>query len=52
MLGAGAALPFEFAIEQGAAVGRLCRLGLRVDAQQQIFVSGRVIEVGRGHITI
>ena len=50
MLGAGVALPLEFTINQGVDIGRPCQLGLRVDAQQQIYVSGRVIEIGRGHI--
>ncbi len=52
MLGAGVALPLEFEISQGAAIGRPCQMGLRVDAKRQIYVSGRVIEIGRGHITV
>ena len=48
----GQSLPVEFAIDQGAAVGRPCRLGLRVDAERNIFVCGRVIEIGRGTITL
>lgn len=52
MLGADRKLPLEFSIEQGASVNRLCHLGLRVDANKQIFVSGRVIELGRGTVTI
>ncbi len=52
MLDAKQALPLEYAIEQGAAAGRPCHLGLRVDVLGNIFVSGRVIELGRGHITI
>lgn len=52
MLGADRQLPFEFSIEQGAMVNRPCFLGLRVDANKQIFVSGRVIELGRGTVTI
>ena len=52
MLGADRKLPLEFSIEQGASVNRLCYLGLRVDANKQIFVSGRVIELGRGTVTI
>ena len=45
-------LPVEYAIDQGAAVGRPCRLGLRVDAERNIFVRGRVIEIGRGTVTL
>jgi trans-2,3-dihydro-3-hydroxyanthranilate isomerase len=52
MLGAGRKLPFEFSIEQGAMVNRPCHLGLRVDANKQIFVSGRVIELGRGVVSL
>jgi trans-2,3-dihydro-3-hydroxyanthranilate isomerase len=52
MLGADRKLPLEFSIEQGASVNRPCHLGLRVDANKQIFVSGRVIELGRGVVTL
>ena len=44
--------PQTLTIAQGDAVGRPCRLGLSVDAQGQIFVSGRVIELGRGSIEL
>lgn len=52
MLGSNRALPIEFSIEQGASVNRPCHLGLRVDANKQIFVSGRVLELARGTVTI
>jgi trans-2,3-dihydro-3-hydroxyanthranilate isomerase len=52
MLGADRKLPLEFSIEQGASVNRPCHLGLRVDANRQILVSGRVIELGRGVVTL
>jgi len=45
-------LPVELVIDQGEAVGRRCRLGLRVDDDRSIHVSGRVIEIGRGTITL
>ncbi|HEX9390683.1 MAG TPA: PhzF family phenazine biosynthesis protein [Usitatibacteraceae bacterium] len=45
-------LPVEFTIDQGAAVGRPCRIGLRVDADRRISVDGRVLEIGRGVITL
>jgi predicted PhzF superfamily epimerase YddE/YHI9 len=48
----GAPLPIELTIAQGEAVGRSCRLGLAVDAERRIFVSGRVIELGRGTIEL
>ncbi len=44
--------PVQFAIEQGAAVNRSCHLGLRVDAEGKTYVSGRVIEIGRGEIRL
>lgn len=44
----GATLPLQRTIRQGAAVGRPSVLGLRVDADGRIFVSGLVIELGRG----
>jgi len=48
LLATGAALPQRLTLDQGAAVGRVCRLGLAVDADRTIRVSGRVIELGRG----
>ena len=47
-----ALLPLEYKIDQGEAVDRACRIGLKVDAAKQIFVSGRVIEIGRGAVTL
>ena len=46
----GEALPFQRLIHQGAAVGRPSLLGLRADQDGRIFVSGLVIELGRGEI--
>jgi predicted PhzF superfamily epimerase YddE/YHI9 len=37
---------------QGDHLGRPCRLGLRIDAEKRIFVSGRVIEIGRGVVAM
>lgn len=45
-------LPARLVVDQGEAVGRPCRLGLFVDADETISVSGRVIDVGRGTITL
>ncbi len=45
-----APLPIDLVIRQGEKTGRRCRLGLRVDAEQRIFVSGRVVEIGRGQL--
>jgi len=48
----GAPLPVSLSISQGDQVGRPCRIGLRVDSDKRIFVSGRVIELGRGEISL
>ena len=45
-------LPLQYKIEQGEAVNRPCHLGLKVDANKQIFVSGRVIEIARGVVNL
>jgi PhzF family phenazine biosynthesis protein len=52
LVATGAARPCSFTVDQGEAVGRRCRLGLQVDAAGAIFVSGRVVELGRGTITL
>ena len=52
LLATGAPLPQRLAIDQGEAVGRPCRLGLAVGTDRSIRVSGRVIEIGRGSITL
>jgi PhzF family phenazine biosynthesis protein len=48
MIATGAALPLAETLRQGDAVGRPSRLGLRVDADRSIHVTGAVIELGRG----
>lgn len=48
----GHALPARYAISQGAAVDRPSRLYLDVSAAGTIQVGGRVIEIGRGTVTI
>jgi trans-2,3-dihydro-3-hydroxyanthranilate isomerase len=52
LLGRGAALPLARTIRQGDEVGRPSRLRLRVDGDRRIFVSGRVVELGRGVIAL
>ncbi|MFJ3054679.1 PhzF family phenazine biosynthesis protein [Herbaspirillum sp. NPDC087042] len=52
LLATGHALPASFAIDQGAAVDRPSRLHLAVSAERAIQVGGRVIEIGRGSVTI
>lgn len=44
--------PLAVKVLQGDQVGRPCRLGLRVDEQQRIFVSGQVITLGGGEISL
>ncbi len=44
--------PFAATLRQGDAVGRPSRLGLRVDADGGIYVTGSVIELGRGTINL
>ena len=52
LLAINASLPQHLTIDQGAAVGRPCRLGLEVTVDRRILVSGHVIEVARGTVTI
>jgi PhzF family phenazine biosynthesis protein len=52
LLATGATLPQKLTVDQGEAVGRPCRLGLEVNDERQIRVSGRVIEIGRGTIRL
>ena len=49
-LATGRTLPCEFDIVQGEYTGRPSSLRLAVDGARQIFVSGEVIELGRGVI--
>jgi len=51
-IGKNTTLPIKFSIDQGEAVNRACSLGLKIDASKQIFVSGRVIPIGRGTVTL
>jgi trans-2,3-dihydro-3-hydroxyanthranilate isomerase len=47
-----APLPLAVRVLQGDQVGRPCRLGLTVDKDQRIFVSGCVIALGCGEISL
>jgi PhzF family phenazine biosynthesis protein len=42
--------PLAATLHQGDAIHRPSRLGLRVDADGGIFVTGSVLELGRGHV--
>lgn len=48
----GATLPQRVVVYQGEAVHRPCRLGLEIAADARIRVSGRVIELARGSLTL
>jgi PhzF family phenazine biosynthesis protein len=48
----GATLPLKRRISQGEPIDRPARLTLEVDAQSGIHVSGRVIELGAGSVTL
>jgi len=48
----GRALPCRYEISQGEQAARPSTLYLDVDADRRVFVSGQVIELGRGAITI
>jgi PhzF family phenazine biosynthesis protein len=51
-LATGAPTPLRLTVSQGEAVGRPSRLELAVDAAGAIFVSGQVIELGAGRLTL
>jgi PhzF family phenazine biosynthesis protein len=48
----GCALPLARTLLQGEYTGRPSRLTLAVDAEQRIFVSGEVIELGCGYVEL
>jgi PhzF family phenazine biosynthesis protein len=52
LVATGARRPCNLTLDQGEAVGRPCKLGLTVDEGGAIFVSGRVVELGRGTIEL
>lgn len=51
-LATGRTLPCEFEIAQGEYTGRPSSLRLRVDEERRVLVSGDVIELGRGSVTL
>jgi PhzF family phenazine biosynthesis protein len=51
-LATGRALPCEFDIAQGEYTGRPSALRLRVDEERKVLVSGDVVELGRGSVTL
>jgi trans-2,3-dihydro-3-hydroxyanthranilate isomerase len=51
-LATGRTLPCEFDIAQGEYTGRPSALRLRVDEERNVEVSGDVVELGRGSVTL
>lgn len=51
-IAAGRELPVAATLRQGDAIGRPSRLGLRVDEDRGIHVTGAVLELGRGTIDV
>src|SRR5271155_1051496 len=45
LIATGSPLPAALSIRQGEHTGRRCQLGLRVDEDEGIFVTGKVIEI-------
>jgi PhzF family phenazine biosynthesis protein len=48
----GAPLPVHATLRQGDLVGRPSRLGLRVDGNRDIYVTGSAIELGHGELEL
>ncbi len=52
MIATGAPLPARVRVRQGDAVRRPSVLGLHVDAEKNVFVTGLVTEIARGTLTL
>ena len=52
MIATGAPLPVRVRVGQGDAVKRPSILGLHVDAEKRVYVSGHVMEIARGTLTL
>jgi trans-2,3-dihydro-3-hydroxyanthranilate isomerase len=52
MIARDAPRPMTATLSQGAAIERPSRLGLRIDERDQIFVTGAVMELGRGTVDV
>jgi predicted PhzF superfamily epimerase YddE/YHI9 len=52
MIATAAPLPVRVRVRQGDAVKRPSVLGLHVDAEKRVFVSGHVVEIARGMLTL
>ncbi len=52
LVATGARLPVALTVRQGEHTGRSCQLGLRVDEQKRIHVTGNVVAIGTGEVTL
>jgi trans-2,3-dihydro-3-hydroxyanthranilate isomerase len=52
LLATGAPLPVALTVRQGEHTGRPCRLGLRVDCEGRIYVTGNVVAIATGDLTL
>ena len=52
LIARGAPRPLAATLSQGTAIERPSRLGLRIDERDQIFVTGAVLELGRGTVAL
>ena len=52
LVATGAPLPIALCIRQGEQTGRACHLGLRVDAEKRIHVTGNVIAIATGEVAL
>ncbi len=52
MIATGARLPITVRVRQGDVIGRPSRLTLAVDGEKNVFVSGQVIEIARGTVSL
>ena len=52
LVATGAPLPTALCIRQGEHTGRACHLGLRVDHEKRIYVTGNVIAIATGEVTL
>jgi predicted PhzF superfamily epimerase YddE/YHI9 len=44
--------PVALTIRQGEHTGRPCHLGLRVDGEKRVYVTGNVVAIATGEITL
>jgi PhzF family phenazine biosynthesis protein len=52
MIARGAELPLRLQVHQGEQASRPSSLGLHVDAEKSVFVSGLVVALGRGEVSL